>query len=592
MKSREAIRNKIIHYASIVWNTKRVDHIHPLIHLMIEEISNELYLMDNKLHDIDATILEKLVRNIIPTQFNYVRAAFAIAQVRPGCNRLYVNRKMEFLIKEMPDYLLRKNISSVVFSPATDVVLNNLGISHLFYNRKLWEVDDQGNKKLLGEINARSIGNKLWMLLDNPGGLKRIKEMCFYMDFPHLDDSHAYYQSLSLLKWKAGNVSLKVEGGLPHIAKDAPNRTESETLSYFEIHYQTLTEEVRLDDKSCHSIPGDLASVLGAELTGSLPDGYWISIEFPAHFEAKDIERMQILLNTFPILNRRYVQQRQEAESFTGVMALSSEIGEEFLDLERIEDTNKNAYAFNDTNTKSRQGVYTLDPVKKKDIQDTRLHDYLEWFVDVLERERVVFPGIDKDKIIEIQNAVAALQEDDEQKIDMNVLNEFAEVARLNIHLREDTHALNICYWTTLGEMMNDLPATTQLMASKTIALNKSETTLITPVTGGRVLYDLESIKAISRFYMTSKGRILTKHDILNFCQIEVGKFVRDIDVVRCGKISPKPGEGIVNAMEIRIVPKEKDRDYFRRKDTLRQLRIRLKERSPLHYNYVITIVE
>lgn len=591
-RSKEAIRNKIIKYAGIVWNTKRVDDIHPLVHLMIEEVCDELYLMDNKLHDIDATILEKLVQNIIPTNFSYVRAGSAIAQIRPAHHKFHLDRKTEFFIKETPDNLLRKHLGKVVLSPVTDIHLNNLGISHLFYNRKLWETDQLGNRKPAGQFDASYFGNKLWLLMDNPMGIKQVKDLYFYINFPHLSDSHDYYQNLCRVKWTSAGTVLRMEEGLPLMAKSAPGKMESDVLSYYKIHYRTVKGTWLLEDNSSRGVPDEPASILGQEMTASLPGGYWICIEFPAHFRAEDLEKIQILLNTFPVLNRRYVDLRQDARTFTGVMALPSDQGEEFLELEGIEDANKNSYVPEDTANKSGQGTYSLEPVKKKDIHDTRLHDYLELFLDVLERERTAFPGVDIDKITAVQHAVTALRENAGEKTDSNILNEHAEVARLSVNLKEDTHALHIGYWTTLGETVNNLPAGTGLMSNQIAALNKSEATLITSITGGRLFYDPESLKAINRFYMTSKGRILTKHDILSFCRIEVGKYAGEIDAVRCGKISPRPGEGIVNAMEIRITPKEQYRDYFKQKEVLRWLKIRLEERSPIHYNYFITIIE
>lgn len=240
--------------------------------------------------------------------------------------------------------------------------------------------------------------------------------------------------------------------------------------------------------------------ILGEEITESLPGGCWISIEFPAHFLREDLEQVQILLNAFPVLNRRYVEQRAGAKTCAGLMALPSGPGEEFLEPEYIGDAQGNRYLPEETAGRPGPGVYSLEPVRKKEIHDTRLHDYLELFSDVLARERATFPGIDIDKITQVQRAVAALWTDDGKKADLNILNAYAQVARLRVNLREDTHTLNVEYWTTLGETANGLPAGTGLMASQVTALNKSDTTLVTPVTGGRSFYDPLSLQAINRF--------------------------------------------------------------------------------------------
>lgn len=230
-RTKEAIRSKIIKYAGMVWNTKRVEEIHPLVRLMIEEVCNELYLLDNKLHDIEADILEKLVENIIPSLFSYVRAGSAIVQIRPAHPKFHLSRKTEFILREMPEHLLGRHLEKVAFSPVTDIRLNNLGISHLFYHRRLWDTGHPGNRKLLAEVEGGCPGNTLWLLIDNPAGLRQVKDLYFYIDFPHLSDTHDYYHSLSLMKWKAGGTALEVEEGLPLLPGSCAGGAESEVLS-------------------------------------------------------------------------------------------------------------------------------------------------------------------------------------------------------------------------------------------------------------------------------------------------------------------------------------------------------------------------
>lgn len=591
-RTKEAIRNQITSYAGMAWDTKRVYDMHPLVHLMIDDLCNELFLMENKLHDLDTAILDKLVLNLAPRHFNYVRAGMAIVQARPQQNKVILSRMTELLMKEMPDYLQRKNLEKAAFSPVTDVQLNNLGISHMYYNRKSWNNGELADKKTDAQANQHCIGNKIWFQIDNPGGVKQVKDLSFYIDFPHLDDNHPYYQALSQAKWKLGDVPLEMEEGLPPVSKIPPNEMESEVLSYYSIHYRTAKGILALDEKSYRQTPYELALVLGMGKAGKLPGGHWVSIELPTHFKAEDLEKIKILLNAFPVINRRQVKLCQSAKTFTGQLALSSNLGEEFLELEHVDDTDNNSYVPGDTGDKSKQGTYSLEVVKKKNSDGSHLRDYLELFMDVLDRERAVFPKLNMDEITKVQDAIASLQEVNGKKVDLNLLKGGAEAAHLTVNLNEDAHALNVSYWTTLAELANGIPANTGLMASQTEVLSKSETTLVTAVTGGRTFFDMESLRAVNRFYMTSKGRILTKHDMLGFCRIELGKFAKSIDAVRCGKISTKQGEGIVNAIEIRITPKEGCRDYFKRKEVSRWLKMRLEERSPIHYNYVITIIE
>lgn len=59
MKSKEAIRNTILNYTNQIWGTRKIERLDLLIQMMVSTLTNELYLMQNKLADLDSTLLEK-----------------------------------------------------------------------------------------------------------------------------------------------------------------------------------------------------------------------------------------------------------------------------------------------------------------------------------------------------------------------------------------------------------------------------------------------------------------------------------------------------------------------------------------------------
>jgi hypothetical protein len=283
---------------------------------------------------------------------------------------------------------------------------------------------------------------------------------------------------------------------------------------------------------------------------------------------------MTIILNAFPVINRNYNGQAVSKQEITDVISLSSGIGEEFLEIDHI----------------SGIGKYTIEPVKKKEIDGSRIFDYLERLLDVVQDEKTAFPEIDNEKIVEVYNAISSIQEKGTLKVELNRLREYAEVARLAIDREITPHKINMSWWTTHAEAANGIPEETTLMAHKHPELNKTDAFLLTPVDGGRSFYDDESLKAINKFYLTAKDRILTKNDILNFCRIELGKYVQNIQTVRNVRVSPKCNEGMVNVIEIRIKPLPEYVEYLKSGGILKDLRIRLMQRSPDTFNYRIIL--
>lgn len=591
MKNREAIRNKILRYASQTWNIQQMNNLNPLIHLLIEETCNELFLLDNKLSDIDSTILEKLVYNLSPTGFNFVRPAHGILHIKPEVPLFNLSREGEFLMKEIPDNLKGQIVVPPSFTPVTDITLINGFVKHLFFDRTLWLADSAGSKTVITHTEHRAGHNTLWIQLEHHTAIKEIKDLCFYLDFPHLNDNHDYYELLNELKWNCGGTELHIQEGISIIPGKKLTPSEQAVLDHYKKRYRTISDKLYINEASV-SIPADLQRVLDEEITQSIPKGIWLTIKFPAHFHQEDISKAIIVVNTFPVVNRRYNNHRLSLDEFTGITTLPSEPGEEFLEIETVKDSSGYVYKQDEIVTGKKEGFFSIEPIRKRDLNDSRIYDYLERFIDTLQNEKSVFPDINEEQIQFMLNTVSDILNQENQKQDLNTLNEYAEIAHLVINAQPEINSLEAEYWTSLADRLNGLNKGTAMMANKIPALNKSDAVLLTNVDGGRTFYDLESLKAINRFYLVSRGHVITKYNIISFCEIEVGAYCSHIDVVRKAKISPKFKEGIINVMEVQLTPKTQYINYFKGKSIVNDLKIRLSKQSPPHYRYTIRIMK
>ena len=76
----------------------------------------------------------------------------------------------------------------------------------------------------------------------------------------------------------------------------------------------------------------------------------------------------------------------------------------------------------------------------------------------------------------------------------------------------------------------------------------------------------------------------------MNYCRIEVGQYVTDIDVMKKVKISKRFKEGLVNVMEIKLTPKIDYAASLKEGSIVKELLLRLRKRSPETYNYTIEV--
>lgn len=589
MKTKEAIQNDIIHYANMSWDIRNLNNTHPLVQLMVEEISHELFLLDNKLKEIDYSILCKLAMTLAPQVYSYARPSHALLKINLSEKEYKLDRKAGFLLKQLPEKIKNMDIPSVSYTPATDVFLQKIKIVCSFYDNMLITTDDSGAFRKTKHFSKRAASNTVWIGLDADLEINGLKETPFYVEFSHLPDHHEYYSMLSDTKWHLAGKPLKIKAGFP-IAEDAtPNMSEKEVLDFYHDHFVTIDSKLNSDEFKQEKIPEDLIGIIDVDTLQAIPPLYWIGIDFPANFQNEDLKKISIYSNTLPVLNRYYNEVEVADQKSEKLVSLSSGFSQEFLNVETISDSAENVYHL--VSKVSDTGEYRVFPTRRKNMGDSRILDYLERMVDIIHDERATFAGIDSEKVVHVLNAISSIQNQDTQKIEINRLNRSAEVALLSVKAYENTSTMTISYWTTHTGLLNDIPAGTELMPNKIPELSKSEIVFLTSTCGGRNLYNLETLKAINSFYLISKGRILTKHDILSFCKLELGEYLEKVDVIHKAVISHKQKEGIIIVMEIQVTPKPQYISYFKQKNVFKDLLVRLYQKSPGNFNYRIKLI-
>jgi hypothetical protein len=588
MATKELINKRILQYINLAWDVKNAGNLDPLVRLMIEAISNELYLLDNKLEDIHISVSHKLVNRLLPAMSGYVRPSHAILQVNPSVSIYKLDKHTNFTLKELPDDIRYQNLSSVSFTPVVNANIHDINISHIFHDRTLWAVTDR-TRKVLGYSGKRAEYNTIWLGLDISAEIETLGGIAFYLDFEHLQNHHDYYDIMSELRWSIGNEPLKMKKGFPVSLSEEISTAEKEILNFYEDHFQTVASKTKLKDIHRKRIPDELAGITDSDITSSISPRYWFSVAFPANFLPEDVEKITISLNAVPIVNRYHNRYIVQERNLGNIVSLSSGAGQEFLNIESVSDNRNNIYAVE--NQPGKEYSYAIEPVQRRNTEDPRIIDYLERLADIVQEERTAFPGIDNDKIIDVLNAVSSIRDKDTQKIERNRLKEYAEIALLRLNPGENPASATVTYWTTQADLLNGIAKDTPLMASKIPELNKSDAILLTGTYGGRNFYSLESLKAINNFYLTSGDRILTKYNILGFCRIELGEYIEKVDVVRKAIISHKLKEGIIIVMEIQVTPKQEHLEYFKQKGVFKDLLVRLRQRSPNNFNYRIRLM-
>ena len=81
--SKEVIKSRMLKHALNYWNIKSTEDLDPIVKLILEALSAELYNMGNDLKDTEVRLLEKIANLLAPEFLSCPNPAHAIMHATP-----------------------------------------------------------------------------------------------------------------------------------------------------------------------------------------------------------------------------------------------------------------------------------------------------------------------------------------------------------------------------------------------------------------------------------------------------------------------------------------------------------------------------
>ena len=589
MKSKEAIRNTILQYTNQIWGTKKIERLDLLVQMMIGTLTDELYLSQNKLHDLDTTLLEKIARRLTPKQHIAIRPAHTILQMRAIDPIMLLSRNHMFKLEWMSEDFFIEKGDGIVFHPISDMYLFDLEIDSFFYHKKLFSINSL-SKKIIQQTHNQPVENAIWLGLNINQEIDNLQHLSFYFDFPNYSEIDELYDVLPYVKCFIGEKEVGIKSGFSIKKNEKLSDIDFDVLHIYEDHYLTINEPVYLNNLKGETIPKELFSLLDEERTTILPHRYWVKFVFPAYFTHEHLTDIFVAVNAFPVSNKRLVTTTVIRDNLAKMNILPSYLGEKLLSVESVIDS-RGLELFDDIQAKSHElDTYHLETTNRIFIEEHDLTDYLEQLQDIIEDERSVFTGIDKDQVADTLTILKSTENKEIQKKDTNDRGKSGEVSRLSVVAKNDISFVRIDYWLTLGEHIGNIPAGKLFEADKSGRLDGFTAISLIDVYGSKEFKDIQDIMSIDRYIFTSKDRIITEHNIKAFCESELGKAIEEVEIKLGGKISPKPKQGIIRVIRIILIPSSTFPNLLYTKGVLKSLKIRIEQRSPSDFIYDISI--
>jgi hypothetical protein len=316
MQSFENIRTRLIGNASARFHC-RPEELAQETRLFIDWMAWEIYSLGQELGRSNDYIKNKIQKQLMPDVQTRSFPAHSIAQAMP---------KEEFgILKAEEDIFtiprLGKNPPhQIYFAPLFDTQIVPARVKYLVSGKEWFVVNGPLEKQQIATAKEGNLHpSVLWVGIEWKNEVQEEQDLCFFIDWDHLEEgkNEALIQRLHLIKWLQNETECKAEIAFSRLTKDAqeakPKILDAEFLHIHAVEHQILRQyekqfaTVRSKKPILDVAPEEVLNKFDQDDLGETVNEklLWMKLVFPAGFTPDDIRRIQINLNSFPIVNRK-----------------------------------------------------------------------------------------------------------------------------------------------------------------------------------------------------------------------------------------------------------------------------------------------
>lgn len=582
--SKEVIKSRMLKHALNYWNIKNAEDLDPVVKLILEALSSELYNLSNEIRDTEVRILEKISNLLAPEFLTCPNSSHALVLAQPvephevlnSSTHFYTNRK----ISTKRDDTLDSTIE-IYFTPVDDVKLMDAKIACIATGDSLFSYDDNYNKLQAGQALRRNYtdNNALWIGLDINEKVTNIYEISFCFDWKNPDPKLAQlnYQLLPLGKWYIGNREIKTRPGIKYEdhnagADEARNifidynllsLMENDIKHFYDHKFITITDD-RFNNAEDYKTmyPAEFQQLFSeTDLKKLSRKLLWIKVEFPIALQQESLNEVDVLTNCFPVMNRQLNDLKYRLKGGSNIIPLKSDGAEQFLSVKSLSDESHQYQAIPYRKSEEEvMGTFTLRAggVERFDVRNAK--EYISYLLELLRSESSAFAVFGYDFIATIlkeMNQRIALMEQKTRGLGTSA----SEIPHyIIVKPFEGSDMMYAEYWTTYAEGANNIRSGTKLQQLKSTKIKSNALFLVSTTVGGKNRLKPEERLNAFRYGLITRNRIVTKEDIRNFCYYELGSRINNVSVSKGIEMSAHPQQGFTRTIDVIITRSNADK--------------------------------
>lgn len=562
-------KERMLKHIAMLWGTKNIDALDPLVRIMIEALAGELRKTYNSIQSFEKRMLERFALLMTPGVLSTPYCSHAIAQAFPVEATEIVRSKDQFFFPKKMNK--DQKIQLMHFSPIADVRIFDVAIKHLVIGNTSWAIDDQQQKETYTNmLHLAPQTNAIWLGIRVNPEIETLKGLGFFFEQINATSNYQIRQLLSSSEWFVGDKKINMRLGrifeesddLPTVFSEmeAMSIIEKEISYLYDSNFISIADDTLcIKDISREKYPEAFKLLfLDQDLKAFNQDLVWIKITSDYFVHHKNLSDIQISLNTFPVLNRRCVNQIYRFKNNSNNIPLRTMDNEFFLSIITVEDDFARQYKeialVENTNWTDQNYTVRKGGMERMDARDAK--EYLEFIIELMRDESATFASFGHDSIANSLKELNQLTEQLNQRVARK--NDYVDTSSyliLGDPKNEETYFID--YWTTNSIHANGIPAGSILSTYSGSKFVRESISFRTATLGGKLpLNPARHIDAY-KYATLSHNKIITVEDIKSCCLHELGdKIDRYIEVRKGLMVSPDPKQGLIRCVEVILTKK------------------------------------
>lgn len=607
--SKEEIKNRILKKAQELWGVDKVYDFDPLVVLMMEVLSGEIFNISNDIYNLEDRIYDKISRILASDSLVGPLPAHGIIQCHPLDENVILKPKNHFTLKKKLngslDSLVEKAFN-IDFSSLHNVRLFRGSVKYMATSKSLFEISPNQPKRLLNRSSKTGVGNVIWLGINCEASNKvdSFSGLNFYFDWGNYLINREIYDSLIFTKWTINNSPVNVfrnrymdhcfqDNDLDLFSSKKVLMTLSQDIEAF-YHSRFLTLDYDLDPDIFVKesvVPHDLKQQFdGYAWTDSDRKLEWVRIEFSSAFNIAILEELNIVLNAFPVVNKRLFQSKNRLGPLRNIVPIETNNMEQLFTIEEVSDDQGVNYS-EVPSTKNMHnddvGYYTIRHGNVERLDSRGAKDMVDYLFELIRDEKAAFSYYDSDFLSNVFKEIDKNFSLIETKVDAKIFQIKELKNYIIFNPKKEVELMFMDAWLTYADLANGIGVSSVLEKSYNTPFVDDNIVFLTTTTGGRSrLSRSESVQAF-KYGITTSDKVVTKNDVINFIKYELNTIAEYVELKNGLVLDSSVNKGFYNTFDIHIHKKKScfllDSEC---KNLLNQALSKLEVRSVVEYKY------